>query len=91
LKCFFMRIIKEHHKEGPMRSNMDCVVWPNDSTYCLTCGPCWSNQQLTLCLSIVCEYNSHLINPCWLRQSSPWRVRHQLHSDKADCPKKASL
>jgi hypothetical protein len=26
LKCFFMRIIKEHHKEGPMRSNMDCVV-----------------------------------------------------------------
>jgi hypothetical protein len=50
LKYFFMRIIKEHHEEGPMRSTKDCVVWPADSTYCLTCGPCWGNQQLTLCV-----------------------------------------
>jgi hypothetical protein len=26
LKYFFMRIIKEHHEEGPMRSTKDCVV-----------------------------------------------------------------
>jgi hypothetical protein len=61
---------------------------PTDLTYCLTCAPCWGNQQFTLCLSTVCDLKRHSINSCWCKQNSPQRVRHKLHSDKADYPRR---